>query len=206
VLTRTPDSFAQTVAGLDNVAKLKGYGVELHTSTVLTKRNLPHMADIYRFLRSHGVDQVVFNVMQANGRADTHFEQIFPPYAEIAATAKVFLDAAARDEDPVMAFLVDIPLCMTTALPDFNRGYVESYVHYEPPGAGHGLFDEAQKAARMVGAETGTPLLPVRREDLDGAERLKRAECGRCRYDRVCEGVWANYLERFGWDEFVPVA
>jgi len=70
-LTRTPDSFEQTVAGLDSIAKLKRFGVELHTSTVITDRNLPHMLDIYRFLRGHGVDQVVFNVMQANGRADT---------------------------------------------------------------------------------------------------------------------------------------
>ena len=42
----------------------------LHTSTVVTDRNLPFLLDIYRFLRGHGVDQVVFNVMQANGRAD----------------------------------------------------------------------------------------------------------------------------------------
>ena len=66
--------------------------IELHTSTVITHRNLPSMLDIYRFLREHGVDQVVFNVMQANGRANTYFETIFPSYTEISATAKAFLD------------------------------------------------------------------------------------------------------------------
>ncbi len=86
-LTRTPDSFEQTVAGIEVIARFKRYGIELHTSTVLTKRNLPHMAEIYRFLRELGVDQVVFNVMQANGRANTFFEQIFPRYTEIAAEA-----------------------------------------------------------------------------------------------------------------------
>src|SRR5262249_34839110 len=90
-LTRTPESFEQTVAGLDNVTKLKRFGVELPTSTVVTDRNLPHLLPIYRFLRGHGVDQVVFNVMQANGRADTHFEQIFPRYGAIAAAFKEFL-------------------------------------------------------------------------------------------------------------------
>ncbi len=40
-LTRTPDSFEQTVAGLDTVARLKRFGVELHTSTVVTDRNPP---------------------------------------------------------------------------------------------------------------------------------------------------------------------
>jgi cyclic pyranopterin phosphate synthase len=205
-LTRTPESFAQTLAGLDNVARYKRYGVELHTSTVITKRNLPHMGAIYRFLRAHGVDQVVFNVMQANGRANTHFEQIFPRYTEIAATARAFLAEQMRVEPQPMAFLVDIPLCTTTALPDFNRGYVEAYVHYEPPeNAGALLTDEARDARTVEGEGVGQ-LVQIRRSDLDEAARQKRPECARCRYDRVCEGVWGNYVRRYGWDEFSPVS
>jgi hypothetical protein len=45
----------------------------------------------------------------------------------------------------------------------------------------------------------------VTRSDLDDAHRSKRAECASCRYTGVCEGVWNNYLRRYGWDEFVPV-
>ncbi|HEY3499856.1 MAG TPA: radical SAM protein HxsC4 [Polyangiaceae bacterium] len=203
-LTRTPDSFEQTVGGLDSVTRLKPYGIELHTSTVITKRNLPHMTEIYRFLRSHGVDQVVFNVMQANGRANTFFDQIFPTYTEIAATAKSFLDEQLQRENPVMAFLVDIPLCTTTALPDFNRGYVESYTHYEPPAAVHDVLADEVMEERRTGPEGG--LVQLRRSDLDDSQRSKRPECKQCRYDSVCEGVWGNYSRRYGWDEFVPVA
>jgi cyclic pyranopterin phosphate synthase len=190
-LTRTPGSFEQTVSGLDVVASLKRFGIALHTSTVVTNRNLPHMAEIYAFLRGHGVDQVVFNVMQANGRANTYFEHIFPRYTEIAATFAAFVAAHAdsplgRAEGRPMAFLVDIPLCTTEAVPDFNRGYVESYVHFEPPD------------------ERGGDLVQIRRSDLDDAARHKRDECRTCRYDGVCEGVWGNYLRRYGWEEFAP--
>ncbi len=201
-LTRTPNSFEQTVGGLDEIAKLKRYGVELHTSTVVTKRNLPHLRDIYRFLREHGVDQVVFNVMQANGRANTYFDQIFPRYSEIANEAAAFLAEAQQHEPRVEAFFVDIPLCTTTALPDYNRGYVESYVHYEPKGMTH------ESLVADIGARTSGPdgsLIQIRRADLDDAERKKRPECGSCRYNAACEGVWSNYLRRYGWDEFVPV-
>ena len=201
-LVRTPDAFDQTVAGIRNIAALKRYGIELHTSTVITKRNLPHMADIYRFLRELGVDQVVFNVMQANGRANTHFERIFPRYSDIAAEAKRFLDAQSSREERVMAFLVDIPLCTTTALPDFNRGYVEAYKHYEPDDGTRGGHD-ARLAALEVDGDG--ELKAVRRSDLDDDMRTKRDECRRCRYDSVCEGVWVNYLRRFGWDEMSPV-
>jgi MoaA/NifB/PqqE/SkfB family radical SAM enzyme len=200
-LTRTPDSFEQTVAGLDSVAKLKPYGVELHTSTVITDRNLPHMLDIYRFLRSHGVDQVVFNVMQANGRANTFFEQIFPHYRDIAAAFERFCSEVG--EERPMAFLVDIPLCTTEKIPDFNRGYVERYHHFDL--ATQAVLPETQRAERAQEGK-GRGLVMVKREDLDEAHREKRAECAGCKYNATCEGVWSNYLRRYGWDEFVPVA
>jgi len=197
-LTRTPESFGQTVAGIEAIARRKGRGLELHTSTVITKRNLPHLAEIYAFLRGLGVDQVVFNVMQANGRADTFFEQIFPRYTDIAAAAARFVAEVAPREPRVEAFFVDIPLCTTTALPDYNRGYVESYVHYEPRGAAHDL-------ALALRDDDGGPLVQIRRADLDDAERRKQPACAQCRHDHACEGVWSNYLRRHGWDEFQPV-
>lgn len=200
-LTRTPDSFEQTVAGLDSVARLKRFGVELHTSTVVTSRNLPHLLDIYRFLRSHGALQVVFNVMQANGRANTYFEQIFPHYTEIAAAFERFCQDVG--EPRPMAFLVDIPLCTTEKIPDFNRGYVERYHHFDL--ASQASLPEAQREGRAQEGK-GRGLVMVKREDLDEAHREKRAECAGCRYNPTCEGVWNNYLKRFGWDEFVPVA
>jgi MoaA/NifB/PqqE/SkfB family radical SAM enzyme len=199
-LTRTPGSFDQTVAGIDMITSLRRYGIGLHTSTVITRRNLPHLPAIYRFLREHGVEQVVFNVMQANGRANTYFEQIFPTYSDIAAAFSAFVREQQPLEPRVMAFLVDIPLCTTKAVPDFNRGYVESYVHFEPAALASGLLDGDTLAARSDDAG----LVQIRRADLDEARRLKRDECSTCRYDAVCEGVWSNYLKRHGWGEFVP--
>ncbi len=198
-LTRTPGSFVQTVAGLDTLTQLKRFGVVVHTSTVLTDRNLPHLGEIYRFLRGHGVDQVVFNVMQANGRANTFFEQIFPTYTDIAARFRAFIEEAGKSEHEPKAFLVDIPLCTTEGIPDFNRGFVETYSHYET----------TQKALlEGVDAEERKPtngLVLLTRKDVDDATRDKRAECANCKYDAQCEGVWRNYLRRRGWDEMTPV-
>jgi cyclic pyranopterin phosphate synthase len=199
-LTRTPESFEQTLAGLDTIAKLKRFGVELHTSTVLTDRNLPHLLDVYRFLRGHGVDQVVFNVMQANGRADTYFEQIFPTYTATAAAFRRFCDEVG--EPRPAAFLVDIPLCTTEGIPDFNRGYVEKHSRYQLDA--HDAVPKDRRAER-VQQGGGRGLVLLSRQDLDEAQREKRPECASCRYDAQCEGVWKNYLKRQGWDEMVPV-
>lgn len=200
-LTRTPESFGQTVAGIDAAATLKRYGVELHTSTVVTKRNLPHLPEIYAFLRAHGVDQVVFNVMQANGRAHTHFDRIFPRYTEIAATFRRLIETSA--EERPMAFLVDIPLCTTEGIPDFNRGFVERYRHFEPHPAITAQEDAAAPLPHEDGKRHGLTL--VTREDLDTMRRDKRDECRSCRYEDQCEGVWRTYVERYGWDEMAPI-
>jgi molybdenum cofactor biosynthesis enzyme MoaA len=196
-LTRTPESFEQTVAGLGSIARLKRFGVELHTSTVVTNRNLPHVGAIYAFLRGHGVDQVVFNVMQANGRADTFFEQIFPRYTDIAAAFERFV--AASTEARPMAFLVDIPLCVTESIADFHRGYVERYRHFDLD------TPAAPPAPDRHQGGGGRGLVLVTRQDLDDAEREKRPACAGCRHDARCEGVWKNYVKRYGWDEMVPV-
>lgn len=198
-LTRTPGSFAQTVAGLDAVAALRPFGVELHTSTVVTKRNVDVFLELYRFLRGHGVEQVVLNVMQAQGGADTHFDQVFPRYREIAARFRAFLDAAGEARPP--AFLVDIPLCTTEGIPDFNRGYVERHFHYE-------TADRAITTNPDGRADPDAPrdLVRVARADIDDSFRAKRPECAACRYDRQCEGVWRNYTRRYGWDELVPIS
>jgi cyclic pyranopterin phosphate synthase len=200
-LTRTPDSFEQTVAGLDSIAKLKRFGVQLHTSTVLTDRNLPHLVEIYRFLRAHGVDQVVFNVMQANGRADTFFEQIFPTYTEIAREFRAFLDACG--EARPQAFLVDIPLCTTEGIADFHRGFVERHVHYDVEEKA--ILDGVDVGARAEESH-GRKLVVLSRDDLDQARRDKRDECRACRHDAQCEGVWRNYVKRRGWAEFTPIS
>jgi hypothetical protein len=35
--------------------------------------------------------------------------------------------------------------------------------------------------------------------------RSKRDECMECVHNASCEGVWKNYLSRYGWDEFKPI-
>lgn len=198
-LVRTPGAFVQTLAGLRNVAARQAAGSQLHTSTVVTRRNLAWIAEIYGFLRQAGADQVVFNVMQAQGRAHTHFDRIFPRYTDVAAQFAAFV---AGHPHPPHAFLVDIPLCTTEGIPDYNRGYLERYVHFEVAGTQPAAGDEISgHPPRTADGE----FFAIERAHLDAVARTKREACRSCRYDGQCEGVWRNYLKRFGWEEFVPV-
>jgi len=180
-LVRTPGAFEQTVAGIRQLATL---GIELHTCTIIARQNLPYLADIYGFLRDLGAHQVVFNVLQPNGRADTHFDRVVPRYADVAAAFVALLEGISEERAP--AFLVDIPACTVQAVPEFHRGWVEPYVHHE-------VSDGEERLVQRSRAE------------YDARLRSKREPCGSCVYDDRCPGVWDNYLARFGWEEFPPV-
>lgn len=193
-LTRTPGSFAQTMDGLRVAASLGSFDV--HTSTVLTRRNVEAMLDTYETLLDLGVRQVVLNALQVQGGAATHFGRMVPRYRDVRTQFERLL-VGARDGG-TRAFLVDAPPCVTAGLPDRNRGFVESHVHYEaevegvrPPGA-----------TPCEGAEG---LRSIRTDSLDAAFRTFGPACGTCRYRAVCPGVYARYVHEFGWEEMVPV-
>ena len=201
-LVRTPGAFAQTVAGLRNVARHEG--VTLHSSTVVTRRNLPHLAEIYHFLRGHGVHQVVFNVMQATGRAHAHFQRLFPSYPDIATAFGLFLEQLSEPRPPV--FLVDIPACATEQLPEHNRGSLEAYVHYEVGAStsSPGGAEDAGPSPHREAMDDGQ-MVQISRADHDTWQRTKRPQCLDCVHDAVCPGVWNNYLARYGWEGLRPV-
>ncbi len=79
---------------------------------------------------------------------------------------------------------------------------MERYHHFDL--ASQAVLPEAQRAERAQEGK-GRGLVLVLREDLDDLQREKRAECAGCRYTASCEGVWSNYLKRYGWDELRPV-
>lgn len=178
-LTRTPGSFEQTLKGIRNAARLTPMGVELHTSTVITVRNVERLAPIHELLVSAGVHQVVLNAMQLQPHLGARLDAIMPRYGKI----RECFDRIGKSQS---AYLVDVPLCMTEGLDDGNRGYVERRVHYEA-----GRND--QQAERFE---------PIHTDELNRRFRVWGPSCDACRYRPECPGVYRAYVEAFGWEEF----
>lgn len=214
-LARTRGSFSQTLAGLENLHRLRGdRDFRVQTSTVVNRRNLPHLAAFCRLMETFDLDQHVFNVMMPDGRGERFFDNLMPRYGEVT---RAFLELVPRLSAAFLGrvALVDIPYCTTEGLPDSLRGYVERYFHYEPEGSferrsrGMERSGSGEDAAGLFveGSLTGekTAFTRVTRTYQEGFVKDKRAACERCRYHPVCRGIWKPYLERFGWDEFEPV-
>jgi MoaA/NifB/PqqE/SkfB family radical SAM enzyme len=195
-LVRTQGAFEQSVQGMANAVREGESRLALHTCTVVTKLNLEHLGDIYFWLREHGAQQVVFNAMQPQGRANTYFEHLFPRYSEIVERFCAVLRQGMEQRPP--AFLVDIPPCVTVDVPTFNRGWVEPYVHHE-------VGQASGEAPSSCKSTLRADLVPRRRLQYARAHSSKSSRCAECIYDGSCVGVWDNYLMRFGWEEFQPV-
>jgi len=219
-LTRTPGAFEELYQGLLNLSALKrkGYDLRIDTSTVLNKRNAtPEALDELVALLLPHVDQLVFNVIQPFGRGLKHFERLVMRYSEVARAAGDFFKRREGENLPI--YLVDIPHCTTegVGIPDRARGFVERYVRYELESAGH----ETELWSHVEGSSGGAPvrkellasgtearienLEQRHRDQQEQASKTRRPQCDSCAYSYVCDGVWRNYIERYGWDEFRPV-
>ena len=219
-LVRTPGAFDETLAGIRQLGQYRRMGLRLHTSTVLTQQNhdREELRSLHRMLGPH-VDQMILNVIQPWGRGETHFDRLVPRHRDVAREFAAFVQDF---ETPPPVFLIDIPYCTTEGLgiPDFNRGYIERYVHHDviedaplqldqlgsvvegelPGGALAKLVAELGEGSAGEGACSGST-----RDVQDQLTKVKDEGCARCRYDSVCDGVWRNYVRRHGWEEIQPV-
>ena len=134
-LTRSPGSFRQARAGLANCARIKQRGdLRVHTSTVITQRNLPHVGAIHAMLQAHRVDETVWNVMMAKGRGARHFETLMPRYGEVVAAFRALCEKL-DDEAIRRVRVVDMPPCVMRKLPHGIGGDLEEFDQYEPTGS-----------------------------------------------------------------------
>lgn len=219
-LVRTPGAFEEVRQGLENLGHLRaaGHSLTIHTSTVLNRRNctLPALEELLGLLRPV-VDQMVFNIMQPFGRGLSHFDRLMLKYSETAEILGQLFGRHGHESLPI--YLVDIPYCITEGrgIPESARGFVERYVRYELSDMGQEtpLWEKAPRSSggsplrkELLAQESAADvedMAPRHRDHQEQAQKARRASCDECRYSYLCDGVWRNYLDRFGWDEFNPV-
>jgi cyclic pyranopterin phosphate synthase len=218
-LTRTPGSFVQSSKALATLGALKRRRrFDLHTSTVLVRRNLPLLREIHRYLSSFPVDRVCFNVMMAKGGGEERFDLLMPRYSDVAACFRELahdLDRGAIERTN----LADVPVCAMTGVDRRLLGAQEHFEQFETRrssgvatlGKGDLSADGDARAARLLERQAEVDLQGdaayylTTRELKDDLSRDKRAECSTCALDARCPGVWRRYVDVHGWSELVPV-
>ncbi len=192
-------SFKTKLTALRNLLHLQKQGGinNISLNAVLTRQNLPGLLDYIRFYTGLGLRDLRFNVVRPEGRA-AEMRDMVPQYKEIMPS---LLQAVVQNERHwhIRLSFGEIPYCQ----------YPESWMDNDHLRSRYiGEYIDRRTAVSSFnnpGAELA---------DEDGRQRftwqdlkadvLKRfvPACERCPWASVCGGVWINYLEMYGDEEF----
>lgn len=189
--TRTPESFNQTLKGCQNLSILKSfYPFKWYINFTFNKLNISNLYKFFKMAISfNGLNGLNISAIMPKGRALHYFDIVVPTYSDLA---KRFQSVISRFEKTIAlkkklekefnVKITGIPFCLMKGYETYIGPYNELFL----------LKDARDKGTKDFG------------EELE-QERIKGAQCKRCRHYRVCSGVWEEYVKRKGWGEFKPV-
>ena len=176
-LTQAKGSCEQTLAGIKN---LKNLNQKVLTNTVVTSKNYKDIPALARLFVSLGVDHFQFAFVHIMGRAEENKGWLIPKKSEAISYIKEGLDIGLEAGCDV--FTEAIPFCLM-------GGYENCIAEKRIPDTSIYDLDFNISDYGSYRRETG---------------KFKREECQSCRFNRVCEGPWKEYVDIFGWEEFKP--
>jgi len=177
-LTDAPKSFEQTVQGIKNLKKLGQYVL---TNTVITSKNYQDLPNIARLLVELGVDQFQFAFVHILGTADKNKDWLVPRKSEIAPFVREGLEIGKIAGKKVTAEA--IPYCQMLGVEDC-------------------VAEEIMPKTRIYDAGF---MVPDYGEYRVNRGKIKGKDCLQCKYNKICEGPWREYVDLYGFDEFKPI-
>ena len=182
-LTRSPGSFRQLLKGMDNLRNL-GF-TRINGNTTVVKQNMRFLPRIARLYESRGVRNVEYIFVDPTGGALRDFDSLVPRISAAAPWMRKAL--AAGNAAGLSQWKVRyVPLC-------YFRGYL-------------GQISEMNERV-LFATEHWAP--DFRNLDATLSRRTlsrgKPARCRGCAAYNICEGIWTEYLRRYGAAELKPM-
>jgi MoaA/NifB/PqqE/SkfB family radical SAM enzyme len=177
-ISLAPGSFDQAVAGIRNIKEL---GAELRTNTVVCKQNFTELPEIMDLCLDLGTDQVELSALHTSGTALRNFWDVTPRYDEIRPYVLEARERVVRR---------GVPLLM------------EGFPYCTVPGSEQHLVNWEQNKFKVLYRSF---VMDDYEGHMDDFSRVKDERCGGCVFNDVCGGVYKEYAELIGWDEFHPV-
>jgi len=162
--TDAPGSFAETVAGIDNVMALRPAHVETGINVTIVRANVDHLMPLTALAVAKGFSKINFQFTTPFGRA---WEDVVPPLEDAANAVMRVIDRYASEID---IHVINAQFC---AFPGYERWVV----------------GDLQKLGRTM-VFAADPRFPeqVNLYQWLGARREKRAVCDECPWTTACEG------------------
>jgi MoaA/NifB/PqqE/SkfB family radical SAM enzyme len=174
-ITQVPDSLRHAVKGIRNALELNA---RVRTNTVVSQMNLEDIPAIATLLVGLKVNHINISALHTTGSAFKNFELVTPRYVEASAYLRRAVETVV--EAGTTLTLEGFPFCMIEGM----EQYVIDWDH--------------QKFKMLFRNE----VLDEYEEYMDNTMRSHGPPCLTCSRTKECGGVYKEYAELRGWDEF----
>ncbi|MGE5556694.1 MAG: radical SAM protein [Methanocella sp.] len=206
-ITQVEGSFEETARALETLSSLHH---EVIAKTVISKLNCQNLFETVRYAKKAGAKEMSIVFPHALDFSREQFEAVIPRYSLLAdQIAKIATFSEAEN------YLVDfetIPFCICSE-PAFwyrNCDLISKFAFQKSALADNSALEASQSYDGLTtnqdanGQEGGKVALfdwEVIRPNM----KEKSAQCKCCVFDKVCEGPWKEYVNAFGFSEFIPL-
>ncbi len=179
-LTCRKGSFEDLRRACANVRSIRQNGEKLSliVQTCVNRENMRELGAMHALLSRWGVNRWSLNVIEPAGSAIRHFDDLVPKMSTLGPLLEEQLGEVEPESDPEIR-IDSLPACVA---PNLRTAFGLRTTISKP-----GLNGALEVEEPLRGKSFGPP-------------------CETCtERGKHCEGVWNEYIRRFGWEEFEPL-
>ncbi len=187
-ITCVPGSFAQTITGIHNIQETSVNGARIVIHCVILPSNYKHLVSLVRLLTSLDIPMLKLSYVVPVGRASGihHRSSVLP----MSKTSPYLYSAL----DEFLSY------CQSRTKTAVSTGYypfclLHGYERYS---------DDFGAPPNYLITDEGEFMLAVTQIE-EQALKIKGPHCHLCTFNNLCSGLWREYPEAFGWNEFEPI-
>ena len=187
-ITRTPDSFEQTVAGIKNALNYKNLTISV--VTVILKLNYQHIFPIGKFIHSLGVSIWDITDLIPDGYGKESYKALCVKRAELSDALNSLMPLL--DNSQAITFFAFSPCIFPPGVlnsKSINWVTALGKLEVEKPIT----YDQKNLPTDYVGKNFGT-------------QQKKLDICQNCIFTEKCAGIWIEYLRLYGDEEIRKLA
>lgn len=178
-ITQVPGSFEETCQGIKAMCDL---GKLVVLKVVISKINGEELPEIVKLASGLGVKYCCFAFPHGQGAARKNFDQVMPRYSWLQPIFCQLIQLAK--EYGIQVEFEAVPFCI--------------------------IPDHMQLVGELKYFDGDTICTQVREELFQWSQirktiKKKGVNCVKCHMNEFCEGLWMEYIETFGDDEFHPI-
>ncbi len=183
-LTNSPGAFSQMMRGIENLKKI-GFS-NINANTTVVKTNYRYLAEIANLHVKLGIKNVEYIFVDPQeGGANKNFSKLVPRISIASFYMKKALDIGIKNGFYQWKVRY-VPLCYFSDyleyISEINEAKLFKSKHWAPDFKNEDVVESRKKYAR-----------------------IKTKRCNGCRLYNICEGIWKEYINKYGDAELKPI-